>query len=246
MHHVVDTVFRFATSHLLALATALVTLVGAALATYAREQVRAGTSWALLPLTRAFPWNGGMESFHDNDKRKLIANFSLVDVYLADPGGRIARYQKTSNYTVTSSEMSWYQEGVTAEGRVFGFGTLRGSIVKTVKEHGFYVSQIDLAETLTEGSIFTNVYVAHLHDCFPNKEEHWTQELAFQTKHLTLQIHFPQGRPPKAVSCKRIEGTANKRVKRAAKIVELFGNKSIVWEIDRPRTNEILKLEWTW
>jgi hypothetical protein len=170
----------------------------------------------------------------------------LVDVFLCDADGKFARYQKITSYVVSGDELDSYQEGVTAEGYADAFLTMRGAIAKTVKEHGFYISRIDLANTLTKGSRFTNVYVADLHDCFTKHEEYWTQELAFRTKHLTLQINFPKERPPKFVKCKTIHGTVDKPLKTTAKIVDLFGKKSIVWEVEQPKMKQVLKLEWVW
>lgn len=239
------TIFSFIGEHTWQTATAVLALLGAALATYARDQVRAGTNWVLAPVTRIFPWNRRIDAIPEY-QQGLVSDFTLVDVFLLDTDGKFARYQKTSSYVVGAGDLSSYQEGVTAEGHAEAFFTMRGTIVETVREHGFYLSRIDLGEAIEKGSRLTNIYAADLYDCFTKCEEHWTQELAFRTKHLTLQVHFPQARPPKSVTCKTVDGTQDKPVKTTAKILDLFGRKSIVWEIDQPRTKEVLKLEWIW
>ena len=101
-------------------------------------------------------------------------------------------------------------------------------------------------DLLNKGSRFQNIYTVDLHDCFTNDVEHWTQEIAFTTKHLTLRIHFPKGRPPKLLKCKVVEGVADKQVRTDAKITELFGEQAIVWEIQDPKLKDIYKLEWLW
>jgi hypothetical protein len=135
---------------------------------------------------------------------------------------------------------------LTAAGKASGFSTLWGTIVETTKEHGFYISRIDLGDLLKKGSRFQNVYTANLHDCFANDEEHWSQEIAFPTKHLTLRIHFPKSRPPRLVKCKVVEGVADKQVRTDAKIMELSGENGIVWDIQSPKLKDIYKLEWLW
>jgi hypothetical protein len=239
------TVLSFIGEHTWQTAAAVLALLGAALTTYARDQIRAGTNWVLAPLTRILPWSKLGESIPE-DQQGLISDFTLVDIFLLDTEGKFARYQKTSSYEVRASELTSYQEGVTAEGHAEAFRTMRGVIVETIKEHGFYVSRIDLGYAIKKSSRLTNLYMADLYDCFTKREEHWTQELAFHTKHLTLQSHFPKARPPKSVSCRIVDGTLNKPAKTTAKILDLFGRKSIVWEIDHPQTKEVLKLEWIW
>jgi hypothetical protein len=147
---------------------------------------------------------------------------------------------------VTADEVSSYSEGVTADGSAAEFVSMRGMVAETVKEHGFYISHIDLGYTLRAGSRFTNTYSAELLNCFTNNEEQWSQELVFPTKHLTMQVHFPKARPPKSVRCKAIEGTIDKLVKQTAQMVELYGRKSIVWEVDEPGAHAVFKLEWSW
>src|SRR5262249_24940195 len=137
------------------------------------------------------------------------------------------------------NELNSYHEGVTAEGYAASFCTMRGTIVVTRKEHGFYISRIDLAETLKKSSRFTNIYIAELIDCFTKREEHWSQELAFHTKHLTLQVHFPASRTPVSIACKKIEGTMDQPLKTNAQCLELYGTQSIIWEIENPKMKEI-------
>ena len=123
---------------------------------------------------------------------------------------------------------------------------MRGTIVETVIEHGFHMSEINLGEVLRKGFRFTNVYGADLINCFMGTEEHWTQEIAVPTNHLTIQIHFPEERPPKVIRCKTVEGTHYKFARTTARLVELYGRKSIVWEVDDPKEKQVFKVEWIW
>ncbi len=238
----------FTTTHLATIAAAALSMLAAALLAYFRGQIHAGTIWALAPITRRLPWNQinpikGSAPDHESD---LTSQLTVVDVFLTSVDGKCARYQKTSNYIVSNDDLNAYHEGVTAAGKASGFSTMWGTIVETTKEHGFYISRIDLGDLLMKGSRFQNVYTADLHDCFTNDEEHWSQEIAFPTKHLTLRIHFPKSRPPRLVKCKVVEGVADKQVKTDAKITELSGEKGIVWDIQSPKLKDIYKLEWLW
>jgi hypothetical protein len=171
---------------------------------------------------------------------------TVIDLFLTSIDGKSARYQKTCDYIVNKENLNAYQEGVTAAGTASGFSTLSGTIVETTIEHGFYISRIDLGNLLNKGARFQNVYSADLHDCFTSGKEHWTQEIAFPTKHLTLRIHFPRARPPRLVKCKIIKGVADKQVRTDAKITELSGEQGIVWDIQNPKLKDIYKLEWLW
>ena len=240
-----ETLYSGVLPHLWELGAAAVAIVSATLAAYWREQARNGTNWVLAPLTRALPWN---KDDQPSTKQTgiLACEITLIDLYLLDTAGRLARYQKTSQFVVMTDEVSSYNEGVTADGSATEFVSMRGIVVETVKEHGFYILHIDLGETLRTGSRFTNTYCADLLNCFTNNEEQWSQELAFATNHLTMQVHFPKDRSPKSIRCKAIQGTEEKMVKQTAKMLELYGRKSIVWEIDEPGAHAVLKLEWTW
>jgi hypothetical protein len=178
-------------------------------------------------------------SIHDNS---LLSEFSLVDIFLMDADGKTAFYQKLTSYRTIREELSRYREGVSADGYVTDFATMRGIIVETQREHGFYISQIDLGTAVHRGTPFTNVYTAKLHDCFTRYEEHWTQEIAFPTTHLVVQIHFPEARPPKVLRCFIVEGTSDKEIATTAAITELFGRKAIVWQLESPRLNDIYKI----
>jgi hypothetical protein len=234
-----------AISHFWGLGAAALGIFAAALVAYWREQTRKGTNWILAPLTRALPWNKDDKPL-TNQTVILACNFTLVDLYLLDTAGKLARYQKTSRFVVMADEVSSYKEGVAADGTAAEFVSMRGAVVETIKEHGFYISRIDLGETIRKGAQFTNTYSAKLLDCFSNNEEQWSQELAFPTEHLTVRVHFPKGRPPKSVRCKAIEGTVHKWLRQTAQLVELFGRKSIVWELDEPAPHAVFKLEWSW
>ncbi len=230
------------------IAAAAMGLLVAGLITYLRAQLNAGIKWLLAPITRCLPWNQnnpikGSAPDHETD---LTSQLTVVDVFLQSMDGERARYQKTSNYAANKDDLNAYQEGVTSAGKASGFSTMRGTIVETRREHGFYISRIDLGDLFNKGARFTNVYTADLHNSFMNDREHWTQEIVFPTKHLTLQIHFPKGRPPSRVKCKVVEGVTDKQVKTNAKVMELSGETCIVWEIQSPKLKDIYKLEWTW
>lgn len=224
------------------MAAAVAGVVVAALVAYLREQVGAGTEWALAPITRQLPWNQNNTGCESD----LISQLTIVDVFLTSPDGKSARYRKTSNYVVNKDDLNAYQEGVTSADRASGFSTTQGTIVATKKEHGFYISQIYLGDLRQKGSRFTNTYTADLHDCFTTNEEHWTQEIAFPTEHLTLQVHFPKGRPPRLVRCKIVEGVTDKEVRTNAKILEISGEKCIIWNLESPKLKDVYKLEWIW
>jgi hypothetical protein len=247
-----DLIFKdllsFGTTRLGTIAAAALGLLAACLIAYLRGQVHAGTKWLLAPITRRLPWNQnnpikGSVPDHETD---LTSQLTVVDVFLQSMDGERARYQKTSNYVVNKDDLNAYQEGVTSAGKASRFSTMRGTIVDTRREHGFYISRIDLGDLFNKGTRFTNVYTADLHNSFMNDREHWTQEIVFPTKHLTLQIHFPRGRPPRKVKCKVVEGVSDRQVKMNAKVMELSGETCIVWEIQSPKLKDIYKLEWTW
>jgi hypothetical protein len=115
---------------------------------------------------------------------------------------------------------------------------MRGTIIETKKEHGFYISHIYLGTTINRRSRFLNVYTAKLHDSFIQKEEHWTQEIAFPTALLTVQIRFPEARPPSRVKFFLVEGTTDKEIATTASITELFGQTAIVWQLENPRLKD--------
>ena len=238
----------FTTSHLATIAAATLSMLTAALLAYFRSQIHAGTKWALAPITRWLPWNqtNAIKGSLLNHESDLISQLTVVDVFLNTMDGKFALYQKTCDYIVNNDGLNAYQEGVTAAGKASHFSTMWGTIIETTKEHGFYISRIDLGDLLNKGSRFQNVYTADLHDCFLNDEEHWTQEIAYATKYLTLRIHFPKGRPPRQLKCKVVEGVADKQVRTDAKITELSGEQAIIWEIQNPKLKDIYKLEWLW
>ena len=91
-----DTVVEFLIEHAWGTSAAVLTLLCAAIATYARDQVRDGTNWALAPITRALPWNRG--GTDPTFRAPLFSELTLVDVFLLDVAGTLARYQKTSCY----------------------------------------------------------------------------------------------------------------------------------------------------
>jgi len=139
-----------------------------------------------------------------------------------------------------------YQEAVTAEHTATGFATMLGTIIETVTERGYFVSKIHFGNLGGEGERLTNIFSADLLNSFARPHEHWTQEFTYPTEHFTLQIHFPAERPPKSLVCKMLDGAIEKPVVSTAKLIDLFGQKSIVWEVTKPKLHQALKLEWTW
>jgi len=248
MQELSNELLAFLTSHVVAAASATFGLIGASLLPYVREQIRDFIKWTLTPLLRALPWNRGgpARPAVSINSHHLVSEFSLVDVLLLDADGMIAYYQKLTCYLANEEELSHYREGVSADGYITDFSTMRGTIIETKKEHGFYISHIDLGTTIHRRSRFTNVYTAKLRDSFIREEEHWTQEIAFPTAHLTIQIRFPETRPPSRVRIFVVEGTTEKEIATTAAITELFGQTAIVWQLENPRLKVIYKITWHW
>jgi hypothetical protein len=248
MDDVINDGLGFLATHLATLSATAISLMAAALLAYFRAQINAGIKWALAPVARYFPWNqnGSIEGSVPGRESCLTSQLTIIDLFLETTDGKSAKYQKTATYTVNSDTLHSYREGLTASGIANGFSTLIGTIVETKIEHGFYISRIDLADLLSKGSQFQNVFTAYLHDCFTSSHEHCTQEIARPTKHLTFRIHFPRGRPPKRLKCNVVEGVSTRQIKTDAKIVEFSGDQGIVWDIESPKLKEIYKLEWIW
>jgi len=220
-----------------------VAAVAAALLAYFRSEASAGIKWLFAPLARRLPWN---QNPPRRDTEKLSSESTVANIFLMTADGRRAKYEKTGEYLVEAEPLSSYQEAVTASGTASDFSTELGVIVQTTIEHGFFVSRIDFGSVFETGTRFRNVYRVQLEDCFIAEEEHWTQEIAVPTKHLTLRVHFPSARPPKLVRSKQLVGLAQKQIGHGAIITELFGQPAIVWEIENPKLGDIYKLEWRW
>src|SRR5450631_1312829 len=220
----------------------VIAAVAASLLAYFRSQTSAGIKWLFHPLARRLPWN----QTPPRDAEKLSSEMTVANIFLTTADGRSATYEKTGDYVVNAEPLNSYYEGVTASGTASGFSTELGVILQTTTEHGFFVSRIDLGSVFEVGTRFRNVFRVQLEDCFIAEEEHWTQEIAVPTKHLTLRVHFPSGRPPKLARSKTLVGLAHKQLGRGATITELFGQPAIVWEIDSPKLGDIYKLEWRW
>ncbi len=238
-----DRVYEIVAGNAWAAFVAVAALLAAAIGAYAGDQIRSGTYWALKPVSRQLPWNRG--SGAPNSSAELTSVFTLVQVFLLDASGCRARYRKTTSF-VAHHPTTTYQEAVTAEHAAAGFATMRGTIVDTVVERGFYVSQINLGNSISRGEHFANVYSADLLGSFTRPHEHWTQEFTYPTGHLILQVHFPAERPPKLVASKIIEGASEKPASTPARLIDLYGRKSILWDIARPKPHQAFKLEWTW
>ena len=238
-----DRVYDIVAENLWAAVAAVAAMLAAAIAAYTGDQIRSGTHWVLKPVARQLPWNRGLGA--PNSSADLSSVFTLVQVFLLDASGCRARYRKTTSF-VARRPTTTYQEAVTAEHAAAEFITMRGTIVDTVVERGFYVSKINLGNSVSRGEQFTNVYSADLLDSFTRPHEHWTQEFTYPTEHLTLQVHFPAERPPKLVVSKIVQGASEKPAGTSARLIHLYGRKSIVWEITKPKPHQAFKLEWTW
>jgi hypothetical protein len=162
----------------------------AALLTYFRSEASTAIRWLFDPVARCLPWNQTLASPSEQAAANLSSDSTLADLFLITPDGRLAMYEKIANYVANAEPVSSYREAATSSGAVSGFSTELGVIVETTTEHGFLVSRIDLGSFCGVGTRFRNVYRVHFQDCFI-AEEHWTQEIAVPTKHLTLRIHFP-------------------------------------------------------
>jgi hypothetical protein len=218
----------------------------AALLAYFRSEASAAIKWLFDPVASCLPWNHELANLSKRTAASLSSESTVADLFLITPDGRRARYEKTGDYVVDVELLSSYLEAVTSSGTSSGFSTELGVIVETTIEHGFFVSRVDLGSVFGVGTRFRNVYRVHFQDCFIAEEEHWTQEIALPTKHLTLRIHFPLGRPPKIVRSKRLVGLVEDRISNGAAITELFGEPAIVWEIQKPKLGDIYKVEWRW
>ena len=215
----------------------------AALLAYFREQFADGLHWLFDPVIRCLPWR---RRARFGPQRTLASELTIADVFLLTADGKHAVYAKTGHYVVGPEPLSSYFEGVTASGHASGFSTELGAILNTKTEHGFHISHIDLGSLLGVGTRFRNVYRVQIDNSFTAEEEHWTQEIAVPTRHLTLRVHFPKARPPILLRCKRLLGLFEYHIATSAVITELFGRPSVVWEINHPKQGEIYKLEWRW
>jgi hypothetical protein len=216
--------------------------IAAALANYTREQTLNAVQWAFRPVTALLPWNRALSIA---EPRTLDSKFTVVDLRLVRADGTLAKYRKTSAYKVNSAITS-YREGVTASGAASAFRTARGRILETVREHGFYMSKIELGARLSAGEEFVNVYEADLRNSFRHSNEEWTQQLSFKTTQLVIQVHFPAERPPISFQTHIVDGTDERQDRSNAQLVELYGHKSIVWNVAKPSSALIYKLVWQW
>ena len=216
--------------------------VAVALATYTREQSLSAVNWVLRPVTTLLPWN---RTLPPAAPRTLRSNLTLVDIKLVRRDGSLARYRKTSAYRA-NAPLTSYREGVTASGTATAFRSARGRILETTREHGFYMSKIDLGTSLEVGEAFINVYEAELRDSFCRSSEEWTQQISFETTLLVIQVHFPADRAPLSFQTQVVDGTDVRSNVVTAQVVELYGRKSLVWNVDKPNSAFVYKLTWQW
>ena len=226
---------------------ASLTALAAVLIAYFRSEASVAIKWLFDPFVRLFPWHDAAQGHYAGRRHgALWSELTVADVFLLTTDGKTAIYRKTTDFIVDNEPLSFYFEGVTAQGHVAHFSTELGSIVQTEEEHGFSISKIEFSSTLEVGSRFRNVFQAELTDTFTATQEHWTQEIAFPTKRIILRIHFPIARPPNFVRCTQLLGLTAATLTTGAEIVKLFGQPSIVWEVDQPALGDIYKLEWRW
>lgn len=239
--------FQIVLSHFVAPITAALTLFIAVLTTYFRDQVTVAVTWVLRPLAARLPWNRTprQNSFDEYDF-ELASLLTVAQLAILKSDGSRAIYTKTSDYEVRAKSLSEYREGVTAEGTATNFATLIGQLTETTKEHGFYVSRVDLGNVLQQGVRFQNTYSVDLIESFVAEEEHWTQEIAVPTEHLTIRVIFPKSRPPVLLRCKLVKGLIDLQLPTSARLVDLQAHAMAVWELPQPRLGAIYKLEWLW
>jgi hypothetical protein len=108
------------------------------------------------------------------------------------------------------------------------------------------MSTIELGRRLNAGEEFVNVYEAELRDSFCQSSEEWTQQLSFETAQLVIQVHFPADRGPISFRTQLIDGTDERSNTSSAEVVELYGRKSLVWNVAKPSSGYIYKLTWLW
>jgi hypothetical protein len=239
--------FKVALSQFVAFGTAALALLASIAAAYFRDQVAVGIRWILWPLAARLPWNRTQRPSSSGDPvHELISLFTVVQLRIYDPNGSHATYEKTSDYEVRSASLAEYREGVTAEGVAQNFTTLVGRITETIREHGFYISRIDLGNVLQEGARFHNTYSVDLVDSFMAAEEHWTQEIAVPCDYLTIRVVFPTSRPPSLLRCKLLNGLEETQLPTSARLVHLHQYPMAVWELPRPVLGTIYKMEWIW
>jgi hypothetical protein len=236
--------FQIVLSHFVALITAAVMVFLAVLTAYFRDQVTVAVTWVSRPLVARLPWNRTLgPSPFDESGFELISLLTVAQLAILNADGSRAIYTKTSDYEVRAKSLSEYREGVTAEGTATNFATLIGQLMETTKEHGFHVSRVDLGNVLQQGARFQNTYSVDLIESFVADEEHWTQEVAVPTEHLTIRVIFPKSRPPSLLRCKVVKGLKEQQLPTSAHLVNLHGRSMAVWELPRPRLGAIFKLE---
>jgi hypothetical protein len=239
--------FKLVLSHIVAFCTAMLALLASIAAVYFRDQLTAAVTWALRPLAARLPWNRTHRpSSFSEPVHELVSLFTVVKLRILEHDGSHAIYEKTSDYEVRSAALVEYREGVTSEGDATNFATLVGRITETIKEHGFYISRIDLGNVLHEGTRFQNTYFVDLINSFMAAEEHWTQEIAAPCDYLTIQVVFPKSRPPSLLRCKLLNGLEETQLPTAARLVNLGDYPVAVWELPHPPFGAIYKLEWLW
>jgi hypothetical protein len=239
--------FKIVLSHFVALSIVALALLAAAITAYLRSQLTAGIRWIFRPLAARLPWNRTQRpSSSDELRHELVSLFTVAQLRILKRDGSQATYDKISDYEVQSAALSEYREGMTAEGAATNFATSLGRITETIKEHGFYVSRIDFGNVLGRGDRFQNTYSVDLADSFQEVEEHWTQEVAVPTDHLTIRVIFPKSRPPYLLRCKVLHGLNETQLPTSARLIQRGTCHSAVWDIPRPPLGTIYKFEWLW
>lgn len=190
-----------------------------------RHEIYTAVTWSVAQATRLLPWHP--RALNERPEIPITSNFTHAHISICDASGQRAVYRKTSNF-MASRQVNSYSEAVTAEGSAGEFASMRGYIWRTSREHGFYLSEIALSDALNEHETITNSYTAVLHGSFCSDQESWTQEIAFETRFLAVQIDFPADRPPLAVQTSLVIGTRHYPSHFTAAIAELFGRKGIV------------------
>jgi len=108
------------------------------------------------------------------------------------------------------------------------------------------MSKIDLGTSVDVGEEFINVYEAELRNSFCHSGEEWTQQISFETAQLVIQVHFPADRGPISFQSQVVDGTDVRSNAVTAQVIELYGRKSLVWNVDKPNSAFVYKLAWQW
>lgn len=170
----------------------------------------------------------------------------VVDVYIEATDGSVARLERRIRARVLAKKLDTYIEPVNTVGKAENFATSNGAIIGADLISGYYLVEIKFPKTLKRGSNFENEFSAELLDTFPLEKETWAPRIGFNTKKLTMRIHFPKERGFKLHSCSRYSGWTETKLSETAAERVVDGRPVLEWVIKKPKVGDIYKLEWYW